>query len=896
MVPPRLNPHRRRVILVGWDGADWKVASPLIDAGELPQLGNIVQHGSAGPLASYPPFLSPMLWTSIATGKYPDKHGIVGFASSDPVAGGLRPMQSSDRTCKAVWEILGEHGLTTNVIGWFASHPAESINGICVTDAFARPVPGRTRSPLPRGSIFPPKLDDEFALLRLHPDEVDPAVMRLFIPRIAEIDLRKDPRPLQLAVRLAELYSVHNAAIASLELGACDFLAVYYHFIDWVCHDFMEFYPPRRNNVSELEFDLYRDVVKSAYRLQDLLLRDLLAHAGDGVTVIVCSDHGFHSDERRPSRVPMVSAGIAAWHRFQGIFAAAGPGVARDTLASGATILDITPTILHLFNLPVARDMDGRIIPAAIGDPVPPVATYEGEHVHRPPHGRPNQLTEHDQQILIEQFAILGYVDLSGSGAESAAARNHRDNRWNLAISLRHAGRNEQALPLLEDIHSERPEDPRYAYHLALCQAHLGLHDEAVATAETVADFSREHPNIPLLLADIALAVRQPGLALDYLASADAHGASFAHLQQSRAHALLALGQHRAAAESFRLAIEADNETPSSWLGFSQVMLLVDQASDAESCAREAIKLAPTMALAFHILGQALAKQGKREPAHAALSRALELNPRLAVAERELRALSGEPRTTTRSEFESMLESERVGTLRVHCQQRREARARAMAARRSGTKPIPIAVPQAGLARMTADLPPGPCYIVTGLPRSGTSLMMQMLARGGFPVLTDDERAADESNPNGYYEWSEARNLATQPDLIAHAAGRAVKIVSTLLAHLPARGSYKMIFMTRPCRDIARSQHRMRLRTDPHAPAPELMEPLLEEHATAILSALRSAPNVEVMTVDYPQLLDDPDSIVDRLIAFLGAANLPSAHHMAAAVRPELCHHGKHHS
>src|SRR5688572_21449063 len=196
MAADRLVPSpARRVLLVGWDGADWKLASPLIDAGQMPQLANIVEHGAAGSLASFPPYLSPMLWNSIATGKYPHQHGITGFAASDPATGRLQPMASTQRRCKALWNILSEHGLNASVVGWFVSHPAENVTGICITENFARPVPREAPWPLPPGAVHPPELAEEFAALRLRPEEVEHGILRLFIPRMAEIDLQKDHRP-----------------------------------------------------------------------------------------------------------------------------------------------------------------------------------------------------------------------------------------------------------------------------------------------------------------------------------------------------------------------------------------------------------------------------------------------------------------------------------------------------------------------------------------------------------------------------------------------------------------------------------------------------------------------------------------------------------------------------
>lgn len=924
------NPPAKRVLLVGWDGADWKIASPLMDAGELPQLANLVVHGASGPLASLPPYLSPMLWNSIATGKYADQHGILGFTATDPVTGRLAAITSTQRKCKALWNILGEHGRTAHVVGWFASHPAENVTGVCVTEAFPRPVARGAPWPLAPGSIHPPELAGEFAELRLRPEDVDHALLKLFVPRAAEIDLTQDKRLEQLALRLAELYSVHNAAIAALDRDPGDFLAVYYHFIDWVCHDFMNFHPPRRPEVPEREFDWYKDVVNSAYRLQDLLLRDLLAHAGADSTVVLCSDHGFHSDARRPVRIPMVSAGIAIWHRAQGIFAAAGPGIARDALVTGATVLDLAPTILHLLGLPAAADMDGHVLTSALASPVTsqPIPTYE---TVLGPHPRPRHLaalSHDDQRALLDQFAALGYVDLAAHGPESPAVANDRDNRWNLAITLRHAGKHEAALALLEQLHLERPEDARYAFHLAMCQLHLGLADEAGVTAGTIADYTPGNSQAHSLLADLALARGDADAALLQLEQTDgaappAVGAAVDGLPGDgegtsprrpvtpagaprllqRGQALLKLNRILEACAALRAAVEADDEQPAAWLAYAQALLQAGQVADAETCCRQAIALAPTMAMAHFTLGQSLVAQKNNPAARAAFIHARQLNPRLVAATHALDQLAGKPFVSTVADFgEKLEEAPSVAALRAASVQRRAAHAAALASLRATAKPLvqftplppaaPAAIPPSALPHAQSSAPSAPPLIlVSGLPRSGTSLMMQLLARGGLPPMTDGHRVADSHNPEGYFEWDEIKNLPHDPTLIQRAAGHALKVVSPLLPHLPAGHRYKIIFMLRPAAEIARSQHKMRGKIAASAtPAPDAiaMQPLLAQHAEAMLAALRSAPNVELLTVDYPALVADAAAGCARVAAFLGAELLPAAAAMPAAVRPGL--------
>ena len=127
-----------KVLLIGWDAADWKVITPLMDAGKMPNLERLVSQGVMGNLSTLYPILSPMLWTSIATGKRAYKHCIHGFVEPDPKSGWVRPITNLGRKCKAIWNILNQNGLRSNVVGWWPSHPAEPINGVMVSDYYQK--------------------------------------------------------------------------------------------------------------------------------------------------------------------------------------------------------------------------------------------------------------------------------------------------------------------------------------------------------------------------------------------------------------------------------------------------------------------------------------------------------------------------------------------------------------------------------------------------------------------------------------------------------------------------------------------------------------------------------------------------------------------------------------
>jgi predicted AlkP superfamily phosphohydrolase/phosphomutase len=449
------HPLTRKVLLIGWDAADWKIINPLLDAGKMPNLERMVNEGVMGNLATLYPALSPMLWTSIATGKRPFKHGIYGFTEPNPHGGGIRPVSSYSRTTRALWNMLHLRGMRSNVVGWWPSHPAEPINGVMVSNHFHRAVALMDQPwPLHEGTVHPPRLVEHLAKLRVHPQELDAGVIGLFVPEFDKIDQEKDHRLEGLAKTIAEAAGIQAAATALMQLEPWDFMGVYFDAIDHFCHGFMNYHPPRMEWVEEADFALFSGVVEAAYRYHDLMLGTLLELAGDETTVILISDHGFHPDHLRPRHIPVEPAGPAAQHRQHGILVMKGPGIKRDEIIHGASLLDIAPTILHLFGLPVGEDMDGTPLVNALSEPteiaaIPSWDDLPGEDGSHPVEMQIDPVANRE---AIAQLVALGYIDKPADDLETALAETVRELDYDLARSYMDGGRYLDALPLLEKL------------------------------------------------------------------------------------------------------------------------------------------------------------------------------------------------------------------------------------------------------------------------------------------------------------------------------------------------------------------------------------------------------------------------------------------------------------
>jgi tetratricopeptide (TPR) repeat protein len=933
----------RKVLLIGWDGADWKAIMPLLDAGKMPALERLVNAGVMGNLATLHPPLSPMLWTSIATGMRPFKHGIHGFTEPDPHTGGIRPVSSTSRTKKAIWNILMQNGLKSNVIGWWPSHPAEPIDGVMISNHYHRAVaPLGKPWPMAPGTVHPERLAGPLSGYRLHPAELTAEQILPFVPRAAEIDPKEDPR-LETAARiLAECASVHACATAVMQLEPWDFMAVYYDAIDHFSHGFMRYHPPRQDHIAERDFDLYSGVVEAGYRFHDMMLGVLRKLAGPDATVILISDHGFHSDHLRPARIPHEPAGPAVEHSPYGIFVMAGPGVREDERIYGASLLDIAPTILTLFDLPVGEDVDGKPLVQCFESPpavrtLPSWETVAGEAGLLPEDRRQDPA---EAREAIQQLVDLGYIEDPGEKAQEAVAKTVAEGRYNLARAYIDACRHADALPLLEGLWKSAPDELRFGNRLAHCYRVLGRLGEyrgtveaLLATRERLASEARrrlaEHAQkakkeaeageapaesspteaqkaeqrelnrlramaapsphwADYLMGSLLFTEGKPLPALDRLRRAEAAQPRLPYLHSHIGQIYLHLQQWEDAERAFRRAIEIDPDSADAYLGLCRSLLPRRRNLDAAEEALTAVGLLHHYPEAHFYLGVALHRVGYIERAVEALEVALTQNPNFAEAHRRLAYISerrlGDPK---KAAHHRRLARELKRRNRKPLGGGASAIAAAApegAAEETG-RPVPEAPPEVSphVPAMTiaqgiepaappADAEPA-ITVVSGLPRSGTSMMMQMLHAGGHPCLIDGERGADDDNPRGYFEIEKVKRLRTDASWLRDARGRALKIVAPLLMYLPAALPCRVLFMERDLHEVVASQRRMLERQGRTGAA--LSDDRLRETFARQLRQVRrllAERAVPTLWVSYRDAVERPTELATRVHAFLGGA------------------------
>ncbi len=858
----------RKVLLIGWDAADWKVIHPLLDGGQMPNLASIIEQGVMADCTTLEPVLSPMLWTSIGTGKRADAHGILGFTEIDPQTGNVRPVSSTSRRTKALWNILMQNGWRTHTVNWWASHPAEPLRGVSISNAlipsFAEP--GQPW-PLFEGTVSPPEFAETVAGLRVHLSELDDELLRLFVPRAAEVDQERDPR-LALVARLqAETYSVHAAATWALHTQPWDFAAIFYPGIDHFSHGFMDYHPPRQEWMPERDFELFSDVVASAYRMHDLMLGTLLHLAGPDTAVVIVSDHGFHSDHLRRRYTPDTPSGPAGRHRRIGIFAMKGPGIVEDERIYGVSLLDIAPTILAWCGLPAGFDMPGRVLAEAFSAPplLERIESWDNVPGDCGMHPGGETSSPADACRLLQRFVDLGYIEAPTGDERRNAEITAREQNWNLVRVYTSTRNFDRALPLLEQLHADVPERQEWGLTLADCQGKVGLLDEALATVQEVIAGHADTTSARWVLGITRFARGEYEEALE-----DLHAAQEANSREPGLHiniggTYLRMRRWTEAQRAYERALEIDPHAAVALEGLAMALLRQKDYRAAAEKALDAVGLQHELPLAHFSLGIALLHLGHRDRAIQAFETCLTLPPPVRAAHGWLaRIYSRMPGEEGKAREHMRLARDLIHALpRAQLRQERIREEARLRARERARRPAP--------QKPVQTEAPLEFTIVSGLPRSGKSAMLDMLAGAGVPVLRD---------------WEPIRRLREHPEVFRKAAGKALAVPAALLEWLPGNHHYRLIFMDRPLDEILSS---LRLDESLDVDTKEKKARFVR-HRFAVLDRMSHRRTCSILLVDYPELLKEPEGWARQIAAFLGLPE-DAASQMAARVRPELRHH-----
>jgi Flp pilus assembly protein TadD/predicted AlkP superfamily pyrophosphatase or phosphodiesterase len=621
----------RRLIVVGLDAADPRFVSRGIASGELPNFARVAKEGAWGPLHTHKPILSPILWTTMATGLTPDRHGVLDFVEED-ASGRTVPITSRSMKAAPFWQILESRGVSCGVVGWLATWPAVAAaepsgavrdgapaerGSFIVSDRFTiHPYadPGtEVRRESPEGKTWPPGLYHAIEGAIVEPDDLgDAEIAALFgvAPAGRSQQDRRERRELRVVEATTRTYA--DVSLRLWRERRPDLLAVYFEGIDRLMHMFGAMLPPPLPGTDLRKARRFGRVVPRFYAAMDARLGEYLEAAGPEGTVLIVSDHGFKIGDERPRHPALRSDLFAAdWHHDPGIVMAWGRGVARGGRIEKADIYDVAPTILAFFGAPATEGMRGRILsglfepgflppaPARVAD-MPAAsegrgpaseapgagagaATRSGAESGPEPGADPGS---EEERAILENLRALGYV---GGDGRAAAARSSA----NLATFYLEDGQIDRAIDIYRLVLEKDPTDLTSLYNLGYAYKARGAAAPAAGCFEKILRVRPDYMEARLLLSECYDAAGRRDEALGVLEKAEAEGTSDPAYQNHLGTVLAGLGRLTEAEAALGRAIALRPGEASAYLNLARVRLARGDREGAEAALREAEARAP---------------------------------------------------------------------------------------------------------------------------------------------------------------------------------------------------------------------------------------------------------------------------------------------------------------
>jgi tetratricopeptide (TPR) repeat protein len=615
----------RPIALIGLDAADWARIDPLIAAGALPTFARLKSHGRTGVLIATPPLVSPIIWTTIATGMQPEDHGVLDFMT-DLRDGRQAPVGSAQRLAPAIWNLFSANGRRADVVGWWATWPAERLTGTIVSDALA-PQLLRVKPPAAGGIVSPPDAESAVNARLVHPSALQYADLARYVP-LTQDEFRSAQRAFtsgeptvfykdklaHLAAVIAGTRTYTGVALDLWSRERPDLLAVYLEEIDTLSHLFIG------NSVRGPK------AIEAAYRDADQLISQLAQASPPDTLIVVVSDHGFHSTSAGIKEDPAdLAAGPAtAWHRPYGVIAVATAGALTGrpvdparTVAAGeaepVSPIDIAPTLLQAANLPITREMPGRVVTSLLP---PDAAARPPVRVAAQPYRPPSAIAGGDAGDAWARLQALGYV----GGTRTSLARQH------LAESYFRRGKLEAAVRELNGVLETQPNNLTALLWLAKSLAGLQRTSEALAVYDR-AMFAGAAPDALVEAVDLALAAGQKDRARGLVRSASAKPGAGSALAVARGAIAEAEGQPKVAEQQYRAALAADSGSFDALARLFGLLTLAGRAPELLPALSRAAAQLPDSARHQALLGEAQLAAKDYRAAESSLTRALQLAP-----------------------------------------------------------------------------------------------------------------------------------------------------------------------------------------------------------------------------------------------------------------------------
>ena len=355
-----------RVAIFALDGADWELLHELSNDGRIPNIKALAAGGTAASIQTIQPTVSPMVWTTVATGLTPDRHGVIDFMDRNRHT----PINSYSRRVPALWDIADAFGRPALVSGWWTAWPPSAPSSIF----YGTPVEEVSNA------VYPPSVAARAASLAVGIDTIGYAQGRRFMnvtpdewDTAVSANNPSDPIVIFRSI-LAKTWNDHRVSInlyndQRRQGQDPQLVMVSYEGTDAVNHLFSPYHPPYREGISEQNYRKYWPAVGNYYSEVDRLIGEWMSVLPHDTTVILMSSYGFRWGKTRPRSMPNGGAALSD-HRNPGMFIAYGPHVI-PTRTQPISVYDVAPTVLTLLGLPQSTEMPGHVATWALKDVAP---------------------------------------------------------------------------------------------------------------------------------------------------------------------------------------------------------------------------------------------------------------------------------------------------------------------------------------------------------------------------------------------------------------------------------------------------------------------------------------------------------------------------------------------
>ncbi len=822
-----------KILIVGWGTADWKVIDPMIKKGLLPNVEQLLEVGARAKLGTLDPPISTVNWTSINTGKAPGKHGILTF--TQPGKDANTPVTSQNRHASFLWEILSRQEQKAHQVGAPASYPVTPINGVSVADLFFENI----ETANPENLVFPADKFDAFSEIKKQAAQEAQAEFDSWgISLVQDSKVRFEELSTIVKDFLTQSFTTQKIALDILENEEWNCLNVYFTRFTDIVHTFTSFSFPKNKDLPRQLHQAFKEVLYKCYQLLDKMLGQLLEKIGDTPIVMLVSQGGLMPYKSYIDKLTFNDSTYE--YNTHGLLIMRGKQTFQREEIYGVMGMDITITALALLGNPLAKDMDGKpLLAAKFFERINKFTeTYEPEGSNGKAKHGVAPIIQPNYEKRLQQ---LGYVT-----DKIAEKQEYYKSRTKIASGLQ-----VEVIPFLEKLHKKYPKNSWYGGRLAGAYLATNRMAEANETLEKVLHIGHQIPELHLLRGNLYIMEMKFRSASKQYDIVDKNVGQIPNLYSQIAEGYAKIQQWHLAEKYFEKETKI-NPHPSMYFSLAVTFLQRKMMKKAIPALEKTVELAPMMSNAWFQLGNCRVQAEDWQGAADAFEEAKKYNrdPRIAGQIQQGLVMLYRDRLDRKDKIKEMQEAfeKTIGSQ-------------------------------------------GTITIVSGLPRSGTSMMMQMLVNGGMEAFTDGKREADDNNKKGYFEHDAIKALGQNKQILTQVGDKVVKIISHLLHHLPHIYKYKIIFMDRAIEEVMNSQHKMlgrlgKERGEDKKNSMSLLKTFEDSRKKAIGWCKNHPKYVEYTLVPYHEAINDPMKTAKQVNEFLGG-HLDELK-MAAVVDPTL--------